>query len=232
MIGIRETESPDRGDLAETFLLNPVASRLSLRALGFLLFFGGSVLARPVHHHESDDATNGVVFKTAGLQFLIPAKWTAEPAENSARAGQWLVAAPSAQPASSAAAGAPTAADEGEVVVFYFGPGTGGTAQENIEAWRGTIHDAAGHPVAGEVKTRLAGGFKVTELVAFGAYDDPVPMAGMPPVVRAGYGLAGAVLEEPQGNIYWRLTGPAPLVTATLPLFRKMIDGVKPPGAG
>jgi hypothetical protein len=38
----------------------------------------------------------------------------------------------------------------------------------------------------------------------------------------------GAVIESPQGNIYWRFTGPEPLITADLPLFNKIIDSVKP----
>ena len=36
------------------------------------------------------------------------------------------------------------------------------------------------------------------------------------------------VIEGPTGNIYWRFTGPEPLITANLPLFNKVIDSVKP----
>ena len=50
----------------------------------------------------------------------------------------------------------------------------------------------------------------------------------MPPAIKSNYGLLGAVIENPQGNIYWRFTGPEPLITATLPLFNKVIDSVKP----
>jgi hypothetical protein len=193
--------------------------------MGFFLCGAAALLAmaapdaagRP--HRGSGDFTDGSIFRAGGLQFVMPGRWIAEPAADDVRAGQWRL------PASRGAAPGP---DDGQLVVFYFGPGLGGTAQENIEGWRGTIRDASGHPVAGAVTTRRAGGFKVTELVAAGAYLDPAPMAGMPPAVRPGYQLAGAVIEGPQGNLYWRLTGPAALVTAALPLFRQAIDSVKP----
>jgi hypothetical protein len=177
-------------------------------------------------HHAADDSPPGALFQADGLQFVVPAKWIAEPAESPARAGQWRVTALRGTAETS------SAADEGEVVVFSFGSGLGGTPQENIAAWKETIRDSAGHPATAEVKTRVVAGFKISEWVAFGSYNDPVPIPGMPPVVRPDYGLAAAVIETPQGSLYWRLTGPEPLVTATLPLFRKMLDGVKPQGAG
>jgi hypothetical protein len=170
-------------------------------------------------HREGDDAADDPAFKAGGLQFAMPARWITEATANPVRAGQWRI------PAARGAAAGP---DDGELVVFYFGPGLGGTAQENIEGWRGTLRDASGNPVAGGVTTRQAGNLKISELVATGVYCDPAPMAGLPPVLRPGYELAGAVIEGPKGNLYWRLTGPEPLVTAALPLFRKAIDSVHP----
>jgi hypothetical protein len=169
-------------------------------------------------HRESDNSPDGPVFRAGGLQFVMPERWIAEPPADDVRAGQWRIPA-----AHDAAPGT----DDVELVVFYFGPGLGGTAQENLDGWRGTIRDAAGQAVAGVVTTRQSGGFKVTELVAAGTYRDPAPMAGLPPVGRPGYELAAAVLESPKGNLYWRLTGPEAAVTAALPLFRRAIDSVK-----
>jgi hypothetical protein len=200
-----------------------------VRALRFFLPAAAALLvvaatdAAGRSHRESEDAPDGTIFRADGLQFVLPGRWIAQPAADDVRAGQWRIPA---------ARGAAPGPDDGELVVFYFGPGLGGTAQENIDGWRGTIRDAAGKPVVGAVTTRKSGGFKVTELIAAGAYRDPAPMAGVPPVMRAGYELAGAVIEGPQGNLYWRLTGPEALVTAALPLFRQAIDSVKPLSGG
>jgi hypothetical protein len=189
------------------------------------LFGAGLTGGRAASHHSAEAAPDEVAFKVAGEQFSIPSKWTAETPETSVRAGQWRV------PGLRGTAPTPVGAD-GELIVFYFGPGLGGTAQENIYAWRSSVLDADGHPVAGEIGTREIAGSKITELVAFGSYRDPVPIPGLPPLLRPGYGLAAAVVETPRGNLYWRLTGPAPLVTETLPLLRKILDGMKPPVGG
>ncbi len=72
------------------------------------------------------------------------------------------------------------------------------------------------------------GGLAISQVVIFGTYNQVVSLPGIPPVPKANYGLLGAVIENPQGNIYWRFTGPEPLITANLPLFNKVIDSVKP----
>ena len=111
--------------------------------------------------------------------------------------------------------------------VFYFGPGAGGTVKENISDWIGTIFNAEGHPAAAEVKHRQTNGVNISQVVVFGTYSQIVSIPGIPPVSKPNYGLIGAVLENPQGNVFWRFTGPEPLITANLPLFNKMIDSVK-----
>jgi hypothetical protein len=190
--------------------------RFFLPGAAALLVLASLDSAGRIHREDSPD---GPIFQAGGLQFIMPGRWIVQTPPDSVRAGQWRI------PASRGAVAGP---DDGELVVFYFGPGLGGTAQENIDGWRTAVRDASGNPAAGEVTTRQAGGFKITELAAAGAYRDPAPMAGLPPVMRPGYELAGAVLEGPKGSLYWRLTGPEPLVTAALPLFRQAIDSVKP----
>ncbi len=141
--------------------------------------------------------------------------------ESPARGGQWHV--PPLRPDG----------EGGEVVAFYFGPGSdgkpvGGTAKENIEAWIGTMFNAEGHPAAAEIKHHDLAGFKISQVVIFGTYNQVISLPGVPPVLKSNYGLLGAVIENAQGNIYWRFTGPEPLITANLPLFNKILDSVKP----
>jgi len=166
--------------------------------------------------HDAGIMLYGPSFPVGDLKFTIPAKWRIEPVETPARGGQWRVP--------------PLHSDGewGQVVVFYFGPGIGGTAKENIEAWIGTMFNAEGHPAAAEIKNHQTGGFKISQVVLFGTYNQIVSLPGVPPVPKSNYGLLGAVIENPQGNIYWRFTGPETLITANLPLFNKVIDSVKP----
>jgi len=40
--------------------------------------------------------------------------------------------------------------------------------------------------------------------------------------------LLGAVVENPGGNIYWRVTGPASEVLALAPVLDKVLGSLKP----
>jgi hypothetical protein len=170
--------------------------------------------ARPVVH-DTDVSLSGPTFPVGNLKFTIPAKWQIEMVQSPARGGQWHV-----PPLHGDGEG-------GEVVAFYFGPGVGGAAKENIEAWIGTMFNEAGHPAAAEIKHHETGGLKISQVVIFGTYNQVVSLPGVPPETKSNYGLVGSVIENPQGNIYWRFTGPEPLITANLPLFNKVIDSVR-----
>ena len=177
---------------------------------------GGLTQAARAADREAEVSLYGPSFPVGDLKFTIPSRWKIEMVESPARGGQWRVPPLHGE------------GDGGEVVAFYFGPGVGGTAEENIEEWIGTMFNAAGNPAAAERKHHVTGGFKISQVVIFGTYNQVVSLPGVPPEPKANYGLLGAVIENPQGNIYWRFTGPEPLITANLPLFNKVIDSVKP----
>jgi len=188
-----------------------------------MMFIAGSEADRALDAADrtADVPLTGPSFPVGDQMFTIPVKWKIEPVESPARGGQWLV--PPLRPDG----------EGGEVVVFYFGPPVdgkviGGSAKENIEAWIGTMFNTEGHPAAAEVKHHVTGGLKITQVVIFGTYNKVVSLPGVPPVSKSNYGLLGAVIENPGGNIYWRFTGPEALITANLPLFNKVIDSVKP----
>ena len=190
-----------------------------LAAMLMLIAGGAAFSTAKESSRDADVSLYGPSFPVGNLKFTIPAKWKIEMVQSPARGGQWRV-----PPLHGTGEG-------GEVVVFYFGPGVGGDAKANIEAWIGTMFNAEGNPAAAEVKHHETAGFKISQVVLFGTYNQVVPLPGVPPVPKPNYGLLGAVIENPQGNIYWRFTGPEALITATLPLFNKMIDSVKPQDA-
>ena len=188
-----------------------------LWAVAAMFIAGGeflpAIMAAP---RDADVSLSGPSFPVGNLTFTIPSKWRIEMVESAARGGQWIVPPLRGE------------GEGGEVVAFYFGPGVGGAAKENIEAWIGTMFNAEGNPAAAEVKHHTTNGFKISQVVIFGTYNQVISLPGVPPVPKSNYGLLGAVIENPQGNIYWRFTGPEPLITANLPLFNKVIDSVKP----
>jgi hypothetical protein len=191
--------------------------RVMLWAMAVILIAAGGFLLIPsAVARDANVSLYGPSFPVGNLIFTIPSKWKIEMVESPARGGQWRVPPLHGE------------GEGGEVVVFYFGPGIGGTAKENIEAWIGTMFNAEGHPAAAEVKHHANGGFKISQVVMFGTYNQIVSLPGVPPVPKSNYGLLGAVIENPQGNIYWRFTGPESLITANLPLFNKVVDSIRP----
>lgn len=186
--------------------------------MGIVLLVGGKTLyaAHPAAHEE-EISLSGPTFDVGGLTFTIPAKWQSEPVDNPARAAQWHIPLAHGQ-----------VGEGGEVVVFYFGQGVGGGGKENIDAWIGTMSTAEGHPATAEVTNHTVNGFKISQAVIFGTYNQVVSLPGIPPRPKPNYGLVGVVIENPQGNIYWRFTGPAALITVNLPLFNKITESVKP----
>jgi hypothetical protein len=96
--------------------------------LGATLFAGGipSLVAKPAA--SSGDVTlYGPSFPVGNLTFTIPSKWKIEMVESPARGGQWRVPPLHAD------------GDGGEVVVFFFGPGLGGSPKENVEAYNQAV---------------------------------------------------------------------------------------------
>ncbi|MCE0484757.1 MAG: hypothetical protein LV479_11035 [Methylacidiphilales bacterium] len=193
-----------------------IIRRVLLFITGFILL-AGMETAAPGRTAGNDVSLYGPTFPVGDLKFTIPSRWKTEPTESPARAGQWHIPIPHAEDGEGA-----------EAVVFYFGAGVGGSAQDNIGAWNATMLDPNGQPATADVQHHDTGGLKISEVTLLGTYNQPVTTPGLPPQPHANYGLFGAVIESPQGNIYWRITGPAPLITANLPLFRKIIESVRP----
>ena len=178
---------------------------------------GGALLVtgRPVHHAEAD--APGVVLDVSGLLFAVPDHWEKEPLQTTARVAQWHIAPPRGQ-----------TGDGVEIVVFFFGPGIGGTAKENIDAWTGMISASTGDPAAAAPQERNVGGHKVTQVLLSGTYSQVNSQPGIPPALKPNYSLLGVVVENAAGNVYWRVTGPSLQVAALEPVVAKIIDGLKP----
>jgi hypothetical protein len=192
--------------------MSRIASIVSLLLLA-------SVLASARHHHsEPDQPAN---FQVGGLRFSIPAAWQPEPPQGSARVGQWIISPPRINDT-------PAVGDGIEIVTIFFGPGVGGSAQENFDAWAGTITTADGTPAKTTPQKRTVTGHAISEVQFSGTYAQVNPQPGLPPTLKQGYSLLGAVVENPAGRIYWRVTGPAAQVMAFAPVFDQMLNSLKP----
>ena len=119
-------------------------------------------------------------------------------------------------------------AEDGECGVYYFGPGQGGSVQANLDRWIGQFAQADGKSSksAAKVETKTAHGLKMTSVDVSGAYTGmggPMAQPGKP---LPGYRLLGAIVEGPQGSVFFKFTGPAKTVGQNQSAFFKMLDSL------
>ncbi|MEW5702886.1 MAG: hypothetical protein AB1792_11750 [Candidatus Zixiibacteriota bacterium] len=117
-----------------------------------------------------------------------------------------------------------------ECAVFYFGLGQGGDVQANIDRWIGQFvqPDGSASQAHAQVGAQSVAGLKVTTVGLTGTYAGGMggPMSGQQ-VEHPGWRLVGAIVEAPQGPVFFKLTGPDATVTAARADFDRMMASVK-----
>jgi hypothetical protein len=114
-------------------------------------------------------------------------------------------------------------AEGAECAVYYFGPGQGGSVQANIDRWIGQFQ---GPKTALKVEKRTISGLKITTVDVSGAYNGmggPNAPEGPP---KQDYRLLGAIVEGPQGSVFFKFTGPAKTVAENQAAFEKMLSSL------
>ena len=152
----------------------------------------------------------------AGVVWTPPPRWVSQ-ATRPMRAATYRV--PAAQ----------SDAEDGECAVFYFGSGRGGTLEANLKRWISQFEQPGGGSSEQAAKTerQSINGLPVTTIDLSGTY---LASAGpMSPVKqrRPGYRLLGAIVDAPEGNVFFKFTGPAPTVAASAEEFRAMLQSLR-----
>lgn len=122
--------------------------------------------------------------------------------------------------------------DSATMIVFYFGPTGGGGVQDNIARWIGQMSTAEGGDVSGQAKQSSfeAGGMKIHWMEVSGSYNASMGGGGMPggpTEAKHNYTMAAAVLEGPEGNLFFKLTGPEKTAAEMITGFKAVLAGVK-----
>lgn len=114
--------------------------------------------------------------------------------------------------------------EDGECGVFYFGVGMGGTIDANIDRWVKQFKDLPADKV--KRADRSANGLvEHTVEVESGSFNAN-PMGRGGEMLKPNFGLLGAIVEEPSGEYFFKLTGPAATVAKARADFYKMLDSV------
>jgi hypothetical protein len=149
-------------------------------------------------------------FTAGAFTFILPEAWRSEQPASPMRAAELYAPGPEGT----------GAAGEAIVTVFHFGPGQGGSVQDNVDRWFGQFDGALDEKVAATAKETI-GTVPVTFVRARGTFQSGMP--GEPTTPLEGQALLGAILENPNGDVYVKMTGPAPTVEKAEEPFVQMI---------
>lgn len=116
--------------------------------------------------------------------------------------------------------------DGAECAVFA---NIGGGVTANIDRWIGQFEQPDGSPSASRAKQakETINGMNVTTVDLTGTYAGGGMAMGAPSPKKPGYRLLGAIVETPQGEIFFKLTGPAKTVAASQKDFSSLLKSIK-----
>jgi hypothetical protein len=153
----------------------------------------------------------------AALTWTVPAGWVSEAPSTRMRKAQYRV---------------PGEAGDAECIVFYFGPGQGGSPMANAERWAGQFTLADGRPGRAGMKigNQQVGDVEVLSVEVAGTYQGGSPMQRENSPPKPNQMLLGAVAQGPDANWFFKLTGPEATVAAHRAAFDQLIGSLRQGG--
>lgn len=149
----------------------------------------------------------------APLAFVTPEGWVAETAASTMRKAQYRVPRSEGD------------AEDGECVVYYFGPGGGGGVEANVERWCSQFEQPDGRESRAVLvrAERQVAGMAVHEVELSGTYvAETAPGSGVR-VNKPEFAMRGAIVGSDHGAYYVKLVGPAATVSKQAEAFRKLV---------
>jgi len=114
-----------------------------------------------------------------------------------------------------------------EIVVYFFGPGQGGSSQANLERWKSQFSNPTGGPVAETVRRDRTGAFPLTIAEYAGTYARGVGAGSSADAARPGHKLIAVVAETPRGALFFQCFGPAAAVDAQRAAYLQFVRGLR-----
>lgn len=139
----------------------------------------------------------------AGLKWTAPKGWVSK-GEAPMRAAQYTVG-------------------EAECVVYFFGPGQGGTVEANIARWTSQFAGTDGKPAPARVTKTTVHSLPVTRMDISGTYTASGGAAMTSQTPKTGNRMLAAIVEGPGGNLFIKFSGPVQSVTSQAAAFDALL---------
>jgi len=150
------------------------------------------------------------------LKFKVPAGWVEEERTSSMRVAQYKLPR------------APGDTEDASLVLYYFGPGQGGSTAANIDRWIGQMKQEDGGAAKGAKDEHLvANGLKVTMVDASGTYVAETAPGSGTFNNKPAYRLRAAVVETPNGSYFVKLVGPEKTVAQWNDSFLSYVNSLE-----
>jgi hypothetical protein len=169
---------------------------MSIRHIFFAL-----VLSVPTLGFAEDPAT----FPVGGVTFTRPADW------------KWVEVTSPMRKAQLTVPGA-DAAKAADITFFHFGEGGAGGVEANAQRW---LKQFSGKSGAEKTETQEIAGVKVTLVSTEGTFTSGMP--GGEAKSLENYALLGAMIENPAGLVFVKMTGPVETVKASREKFSEFL---------
>jgi hypothetical protein len=143
-----------------------------------------------------------------GIRWNVPARWTVQETRPMRMATYTIPAAPGGE--------------AGECGIFYFGAGKGGSVEENMDRWAKQFESAA----APKKSERTIHGLRVHLMDVSGTYLAPGGPMMQSQGKKSGWRLLGAIVEAPDGLVFFKCVGPAATIQRAEKDFDELLASV------
>ena len=153
--------------------------------------------------------------QAAGVAWTIPAGWEAEPARQM-RIATYRIHAIAGDP------------EDAECAVYFFGTGQGGSVEANLDRWAHQFTSPDGQSPAqpAKMEKRVVAALNVSTLTVSGTYLGAGGMMGQEQVKKPNFRMRAAIIEAPEGLVFFKLIGPLNTVAAAENDFNSLLGSV------
>jgi hypothetical protein len=152
------------------------------------------------------------------LRFDVPEGWQSKPPASSMRVAEFVLPRTATDKADAA------------LTVYFFGKGSGGGVQANLDRWIAQMAQPDGRASSDVARTearKSRAGLPLTVVDVAGTYVAEVTPGSSERFNEPGYRLIAAVVETPGGAYYVKLTGPAATVARWQPSVTAFLDSLR-----
>jgi hypothetical protein len=163
----------------------------------------------------SPSETAAAPSQAAGMAWTVPAGWEGEPARQM-RIATYRIHAIAGDP------------EDAECAVYFFGAGQGGTVEANLDRWAHQFTSPDGQSLAqpAKIEKRVVAGLTVSTITASGTYLGAGGMMSQEQVKKPNFRMRGAIVEAPEGLVFYKLIGPLNTVAAAENDFNSLLGSV------